>query len=101
LVLLGQIGNFRRGSQVAAQIVLFERRFGEIHGTDRHPRESRRAGREWHGSEKMLEVREHVFLAEVAHPDARISTVWHPDIIQAPAHRAENNGTVHARKRKI
>src|SRR5258708_7550606 len=76
--------------QVAAQIVFFKRRFSKIHGSNRHPRKPRRGGSERHRGEEMLEVREHVLLAEVAHPDTRIGTIGHSGIIQATGRRTEN-----------
>src|SRR5580704_15030548 len=72
-----KVGDLRRSRQVAAQIVFFQRRFRKIHGSNRQPRKSRWGRRERHRSKEMLEVREHVLLVEVAHPDARVGTVGH------------------------
>ena len=82
-MLLRQIDDLLRSRQIAAQIVFFERRLSKIHGSNRQPRKPRRRRSNRHRGEKMLEVREHILLAEVAHPDTRVGTVRHPDIIQA------------------
>jgi len=84
-----QFDDFRGSRQVAAQIVFFEGRFGEVHSSNRQPCESRWGRSQRQGGEESLEVREHVLFAEIANPNACVGTVWHPDIIQSSANRTE------------
>ena len=68
MVLPHKFDDFRRRDRHAAQVVLFERRFGGIHGTDHEFREPHRPRGQRHGCQELLEMREHARIIKAANP---------------------------------